>query len=568
MIIRLKKEKSWYQTLNIEFKKKRNMSKTSLKQLIARSIIFGIFFCILGVKLATSQVSVNIKGGLNITSLLTSYHGEENKSKAGINIGISSEIPLIGPLGVDVGLIFTSKGYRSVYTDVYYNENWWQYDTTTIKSNININYLELPVRATGTLKLGNAKLVGSFGPYFGLGVGGKISTDETTNGNTVSYTDFMKFGNDPENSYLKRFDCGLSFGLGLNSKHFHMGISYDLGLRNLEPASDGGNMLKNRAWSIDMGYRFDCASLNSEDYKARIKAVNKTQKQEKLFGIVLEDKDWRVRQAAVYKITDQNILYKVVLNDDNYEVGIAAMNKITDQNILNMVVLEDVNFQLKLLAIKRITDQNVFYKVARDDKNYEVRIAAMNKLTPGLLVQLLTVVNEFDLKIEIIDMLNDQTELLKIAQNNDIWEVRKAAFKKLNDNSLDVLSREAKDPALSLSAKIRLGRVSWNEAFSVRNSTDGTLNNVIGAAAIVDSPQPTAYDVVLACHNFIQLGDASRIPELIFLLNKFGDVTLAEDYMNCGESTLYDAGCQWGRAHGYTCTTGNGSSRVRWGSKK
>ena len=34
------------------------------------------------------------------------------------------------------------------------------------------------------------------------------------------------------------------------------------------------------------------------------------------------------------------------------------------------------------------------------------------------------------------------------------------------------------------------------------------------------------------------------------------------------ESTLEDAGCKWGRAHGYNCVTGNGSNRVRWGSKK
>ena len=171
-------------------------------------------------------------------------------------------------------------------------------------------------------------------------------------------------------------------------------------------------------------------------------------------------------------------------------------------------------------------------------------------------------------EIKVIDLLNDQTELLEISQNNSNWDVRKAAFKKLNNNSLDIIIRDAKDPALILSANIRLGHVSWNEAFSGNKSSTITLNHVIGAAAIVDMPQPTSYDVVSACHKFIQLGDASRIPELIFLLNKFGDVTLAEDYMNCGESSLEAAGCSWGRSHGYTCTTGNGSNRVRWGSKK
>jgi hypothetical protein len=400
-----------------------------------KTIIFlEILFFILFVKLASSQVAVNIKGGMNISFMKTSFSYEQNKAKAGINIGFTSEIPIIGPLGIETGLIYTTKGRRSVFTDIY-NPTWWQYDTTTYKSNININYLELPVRVTGSLNLGNVRLIGSAGAYCGLGVGGKISTDETTNGNTISYTDYIKFGNDPMDSYFKLVDWGLSFGLGMNVKHFHMGVSYDLGLANISPYRDDGYVSKNRAWSIDMGYRFDFGSLNSQDYKARIRAVKRCKKQEKLFAIVSEDEDLRVRQAA---------------------------------------------------------------------------------------------------------------------------------FRKLNDNSLNRIIKEANDPGLILAAKIRLGLTNWDDAFSGNIS----LNNVIGAAAIVDTPKPASYSVVAACHNFIQLGDASRIPELIYLLNTYGDKLLAEDFMNCGESTLEDAGCIWGRSHGFNCTTGHGSSRVRWGSKK
>jgi len=555
---------------------KKNNKQNDLHSLIYSNfmkktlIFFGILFCILVVKLASSQVAVNIKGGMNISSMMTSFNYDQIKAKAGLNIGITSEFSIIGPLGVEAGLIYTTKGYRSVNTYVHkqYNGLWWQYDTTTYKSNININYLELPVRVIGSLNLGNAKLIGSIGSYFGLALGGKISTDKTTNGNTISYTNFVKFGNNPENSYMKRFDCGLSLGLGLNAKHFHTGISYDLGLKNIAASSDEGNLLKNRAWIIDMGYRIDYRSLNSQDYKSRIRAVKRIKKQEKLFTVVLEDKDWRVRLAAVYKITDQNILFKVALDDSNYEVKIAAFNRITDQNLINKLAIESKESNLRKLAINKVTDQNIIYKIALEDIDYDIKVAAMNRLTPSLLAKLATDFKELYLIIKVIDLLSDQTELLKISQNNDNWDVRKAAFKKLNDNSLDILTREAKDPALILSAKISLGRISWNEAFSGNKSSTITLNHVIGAAAIVDTPQPTSYDVVSACHNFIQLGDASRIPELIFLLNKFGDVTLAEDYMNCGESSLEDAGCKWGRSHGYTCTTGNGSNRVRWGSKK
>jgi hypothetical protein len=342
---------------------------------------------------------------------------------------------------------------------------------------------------------------------------------------------------------------------------------------------------------------YSCASLKSTNYQARIRAVNKITDQNILYKVALEDisyevkiaafnkitdqnlinrlaiesKEPKLRLEAVNKITDQNILYKVAIEDISYEIKIAAFNKITDQNLINRIAIESKELKLCLEAVNKITDQNILYKVALEDRRDNVIVAAMNRLNKLYPIQLTKLANDFKqlyLKLRAVDLITDQIELMNISQNNDNWDVRKAAFKKLNDNSLDILTREAKDPALALSAKIRLGRISWNETFSGKSSSTETLGHVIGAAAIVDTPQPTSYDVVSACHKFIQLGDASRIPELVFLLNKFGDVSLAEDYMNCGESTLGDAGCKWGKAHGYNCTTGYGSNRVRWGSKK
>lgn len=304
--------------------------------------------------------------------------------------------------------------------------------------------------------------------------------------------------------------------------------------RRLSPSQ----LLKILALTIIGFSIYSCATLNSTNYQARIRAVN--------------------------KITDQNILYKVALEDISFEVKIAAINKITDQNLLYNIAIESVEPKISLEAVNKITDQDILYKFALENRSL-IWIEAMKKLSARQLAKLASDFKELGFKLMAVDLLTDQIELTNIAQNNDNWDVRKAAFKKLDDNSLDILTREAEDPAIALSAKIRLGRISWNEAFSGK---DISLNHVVGAAAIVDTPKPTSHSVVSACHNFIQLGDASRIPELIYLLDTYGDVSLAEDYMNCGESTLEDAGCKWGRAHGYTCTTGYGSNRVRWGSKK
>jgi len=237
-------------------------------------------------------------------------------------------------------------------------------------------------------------------------------------------------------------------------------------------------------------------------------------------------------------------------------------------SIISCASLTSTNYKSRIRAVNKLSDQNMLYKIALQDNNYYVRGAAMKHLSQSLLAKATTESQEVKVRLQAVSFISDQIELMNIAQNNNNWDVRKEAFKKLNDNSLDIITREAKDPALVLSAKIRLGRINWNSAFSGAGSSSGKLGDVIGAAALVDSPQPTSSDVVSACHKYIKQGDASRIPELINLLNRFGNVTLAEDYMNCGQSTLSDAGCAWGRAHGYKCTTGSGSHRVRWGSEK
>lgn len=69
-----------------------------------------------------------------------------------------------------------------------------------------------------------------------------------------------------------------------------------------------------------------------------------------------------------------------------------------------------------------------------------------------------------------------------------------------------------------------------------------------------------------ACLNLIRLGDESRIPEMVELLDGYGDEALGEDYLNSGQPDLDAAGREWGHRHGYSVRSGSGSHRARWGS--
>ena len=310
-----------------------------------------------------------------------------------------------------------------------------------------------------------------------------------------------------------------------------------------------------------------CASLTSTNYASRIRAVNKTTDQNILFKVAIDDGNPYVQLAAVSRISDQDLLYRVVLESEDKEVRRAANSKISDQELINKLAMESGDWEIRLNSIEKVTDQNILYKIVLLNMPDKEMTAALGKCEPETVSRLMEESIGQVLKLRIVKILSDQKQLINIAINNDNWTVRQAAFTKLDDSSLNVIAQDAKDPASVLAANIRLGKTTWKEAFSVQPGTAGKLGDVIGAAALVEDPKPTPYDVVAACHNFIKLGDSSRIPELINLLNRFGDVSLAEDYINCGHDQLYTAGARWGSEHGYSISSGNGSHRVRWGEK-
>jgi len=247
------------------------------------------------------------------------------------------------------------------------------------------------------------------------------------------------------------------------------------------------------------------------------------------------------------------------------------------KNLLLLVVIIAINgcasltsdnYKSRIRAVNKLTDQEQLYQIAIQDVNFFVKDAAMKRLPQELLVRLTFEASDIKQRLRAINFLYDQTGLLNVSQFNDNWSVRQGAFRKLNTTSLEKILSEAKDMAVVLAAKIRLGKINWTEAFYDRNTTAGALGDVIGAAALVDTPKPTSSDVVAACHAYIRSGDASRIPELRDLLLRYGDKTLAEDYLNCGKEELADAAREWGKNNGYIVNKyGDGSHRVRWGGK-
>jgi hypothetical protein len=286
-----------------------------------------------------------------------------------------------------------------------------------------------------------------------------------------------------------------------------------------------------------------CASIRSKYANERFKAVEHIRDPIVLANVAREDEVSEVGWAAVNKLTDQAALAKVACEGKDWTVRMAAVNKLTDQAALAKVACGDKALPVRKAAVNKLTDEAALAKVACEDEVSEVRQAAVSKLT-------------------------DQAALAKLASESNDWSVRKAAVNKIDSAGLAALTQQAKDPAVLLAARVRLKQETWEHVFSAGGLDKWGLGNVVGAVALVDTPQPSSQSVVAACYVLIRQGDESHIPDLGELLLRFGDELMAEDYVNCGQAQLYAAGLHWASAHGKIVSPGYGAHRVQWGENR
>lgn len=147
---------------------------------------------------------------------------------------------------LETGLLLSTRGYK--YTE---QESSYEYSETATSYNINI-----PVTAKASFSVGGPKIYGLLGPYFRIGLSGKIKWNETECGITSSWTKTIKWGPDSENDDLKRFDFGLLAGVGAEINSFKIEMSYGLGMANISSYTGDSMKVKNRVLYISLCYVF------------------------------------------------------------------------------------------------------------------------------------------------------------------------------------------------------------------------------------------------------------------------------------------------------------------------
>lgn len=197
---------------------------------------------------ATAQITFGPKVGLNLAKI-NGDDTENAKIKMGLQIGLITDIAFSDAISLQTGLIFSQKGSKSEI-DVL---------DETYTSKMNINYLEIPINMVYGLNIADNTLQFFAGPYIGIGLTGKISSD------IEGFEDMdITFGNDESDLIegdfgCKRFDFGLNFGAGYKINKIQIQANYGLGLSNLIPDNDGeapDYKIKNGVIQFSVAYFF------------------------------------------------------------------------------------------------------------------------------------------------------------------------------------------------------------------------------------------------------------------------------------------------------------------------
>ena len=194
---------------------------------------------------AQPVITAGVKGGVNVATVdykltkLTEFTISP-KSRPGVIIG--------GFLGIDkkkAGLaiegLFSQNGTTLEFTQ----------GGDTDKQEIRIDYIAFPILGRVNLKGSNAVLVHLYlGPVFGFRTGFETKETLTVSGVTTTTTD-------NDDSDVEGSNIDLAFGGQVDFHEFLVDLRYNLGLTNINKATDTEEPeVKNRTFSIMFGVRF------------------------------------------------------------------------------------------------------------------------------------------------------------------------------------------------------------------------------------------------------------------------------------------------------------------------
>lgn len=170
-----------------------------------------------------------VKGGINVASLAVN-EADEERSRLGLNAGFFARTAPEEPFGLQVELLYSSKGSNTTYSAFF--------GLIDQEVDFNLNYLELPVLAS--FRLGGVVDLHA-GAYAGYLLNARVSTSG----------DLGSGSEELDKADLSAMDLGIAGGVGLNLGPAQFGVRYLHGLSKVAD-SDAADLVlgdaKNRCF--------------------------------------------------------------------------------------------------------------------------------------------------------------------------------------------------------------------------------------------------------------------------------------------------------------------------------
>lgn len=146
----------------------------------------------------------------------------------------------------------------------------------------------------------------------------------------------------------------------------------------------------------------------------------------------------KTRHDAVVNLDNTLILGKVALQEVDYEIRRLALDAIHNEDVKVEVALKDQDSRIRKLAVAKINSQFSLFKVVCESSDLAVKCAAVDRITdPTLLGKIIANdKNQFSLRLDAVERLNDRQEILQLLQQKMDAKVRKAVqtqFKKFDE---------------------------------------------------------------------------------------------------------------------------------------
>lgn len=188
-----------------------------------------------------AQTSYGVKAGVTFPKMTISGGSVSYTSDAATGFYLTgyADVPVANNFSFQPGISLQNKGGK------FTSDEYIDFDTDAASGTVNLMYIEVPLNFVYYIPAGTGNLFLGAGPYAAYGVSVKAKSGNMSESGSFDEMD------------LNAFDAGVNFLGGYKlSNGFLINAGYGLGLANMLKDSDGEGSMKNKVFSVGIGFQF------------------------------------------------------------------------------------------------------------------------------------------------------------------------------------------------------------------------------------------------------------------------------------------------------------------------